>query len=123
MAKSFDSINEALGTDEWLAEVEKNKKAGISAPVERALLDVFIRQLEKLGYTVPTPIQITNTIPPNTVYYLIWATNESGCKVIETRIIPWLNKLMVETQKQNVTERIRAKSRKRGVLPLSKYTK
>lgn len=122
MAKSFDSINEALGTNEWLAEVEKNKKAGISAPVEKALVDVFIRQLKKLGYMVPTPIQITNTVPPNTVYYLIWATNESGYKVIETRIIPWLNKLMAKTQKQNVTERIRADSRKRGILPLSAYT-
>lgn len=122
-SKSFQSINDSLGTDEWIDEIEKNKEKNIQAPIERAFLTVFIRQLESLGYKVPTPIKITSTSCKNVIYYLIWATNERGHFIIENRLVQWINKLMDKAQKENVVELKKANARKKGIIPLSDWVK
>ena len=48
-SKSFQSITESLGTDEWIEEIERNKEKGIQAPIEKALLTTFVNQLKKVG--------------------------------------------------------------------------
>jgi len=120
-SKSFQSINESLGTTEWLEQVEKNKEKGLSAPIEQTFLTVFVNQLKSLGYSVPTPIKITNTSVDNTIYYLVWATNEQGYDIIETRLIPWINDLMQKAQKENKGELKKATARKRGDRSLTEY--
>lgn len=120
-ANSYDSITESLGTDDWIKKINENKKSRIERPVESALLYTFTKQLESLGYKVPRPIEILNTDPPNTVYYLIWSTNEKGYDIIEKRVIPWLVKLMKTAQKENKTELKRANARKNGIRPLIEY--
>ena len=57
IAKSYETINENLGTDEWQKRIVEYKEKGLSAPVSRALLDTFIKQLEGLGYKVPPPLK------------------------------------------------------------------
>jgi len=120
-SKSFQSINENLGTDEWLEEIEKNKEKRIKTPVETAFFETFKKQLRKLGYEVPTPIKIISTKNLNVIYYLVWATNKAGYNIIEKRLIPWINKLMEKAQKENVIELKKANVKKQGMVPLNKW--
>lgn len=120
-SKSFQSINDSLGTSEWLDEIERNKEKGIQAPIERAFLTTFIKQLKGLGYCVPTPIKITSTSGENTVYYLLWASNERGHDIIENKLIPQIKKLMEKAQKENKTELKKANARRKGDTSLSKW--
>lgn len=122
-AKSYQSIDEALGTHEWFDEFKRNRTMGMRKPLVLALLNSFIRQLQQLGYYVPTPIPITNTFPSNTVYYLIWATNRNGYKVIENRVIPYLFKRVEELQAENVAEELKLRDKKRGITHLEDFFK
>ncbi|MFH1971824.1 MAG: three-Cys-motif partner protein TcmP [Patescibacteria group bacterium] len=121
MAKSFKSIDEALGTNKWFELINKYKEEGMKTPVERAFLDTLIKQLEKLGYRVPSPIKILNTFPHNTVYYLVWATNEQGYDIIEKKVIPYMKKKIGEIHKENKKKLVIAKAREKGEGNLDKW--
>ena len=120
-AKSYQSINESLGTDEWFGQIDDNKEKGIDAPVEQAFLSTFIKQLERIGYSVPTPIKITNTEKDNVVYFLIWATNKQGYRIIEKKVIPYIKTLMQQVQKRHKGDVKKAKARKAGNSSLSQW--
>jgi three-Cys-motif partner protein len=113
-AKDYKSINESLGTDEWINLINKYKDENIDTPVERAFLDTFVKQLEKLGYKVPSPIKIKSTRAGNTIYYLVWATNEKGYSIIEKRVIPYLMKTILKTREDNKKALIRAEAKEKG---------
>lgn len=121
MAKSYKSVNESLGTDNWIKLIDKYKKEKIGTPVEKALLDTFVKQLEGIGYKVPTPIKILNTSPPNTVYYLVWATNEKGYQIIEKKVIPYLNKRIKKAHKENEKKLKVFKAKEKGESDLNKW--
>lgn len=123
MAKSYESINESLGTDEWNTLINNNKENGVKTPVEKAFLDTFVKQLEKLGYKVPTPIKVLNTSPSNTIYYLVWATNESGYNIIEKKVIPYMQKRIEKAHKENEKKLIMAKAKEKGNSFLDKWIK
>lgn len=99
MAKDYKTITENLGTDEWITLLLEYKEKGL--PVSRAFLDTFIQQLKKLGYKVPTPIEIKSTVAQNNIYYLVWATNDTGYTIIENKMIPYLKKEIEKTLKKN----------------------
>lgn len=121
-AKSYKSINEALGTDKWFEEINKNKEEhSTDTPVIKAFLDTFVNQLKSLGYKVPTPIEITGTGNNNPIFYLIWATNEEGCEIIDDRLIPWINRVLLKAEKENEIELKRAKAKKQGQCFLDKF--
>jgi three-Cys-motif partner protein len=118
MAKSYNSINESLGTDSWLKEIDKNKEAGIAQPIFTAFFAVFKRQLESLGYKVPTPIAIETAENNNPIYFIVWATNEEGYNIIERHLIPNAKKMAEKAHKEDKGELKRAKA---GVECLEKW--
>ena len=120
-AKSYDSITAALGTDKWIDLIKTNKDRNVPRPILSALLTTFVEQLKSLGYSVPTPIPITETSRGNTVYYLIWATNEHGYEIIEKRVMRYLRERVDELQEANVTESLRQKDKKKGIKHLDKF--
>jgi len=98
-AHDYKSITESLGTDEWLKIIHQHKQE--ESYVFKVFLEVFIEQLKKLGYCVPSPIPIKSTKAENDIYYLVWATNEPGYKIIVEKILPYLQKHVSKRQKQN----------------------
>lgn len=123
MAGDYKTINEALGTDEWQKLILDYKENGINAPVERALLDTFVKQLERLGYKVPTPMKVINISPKNTIYFLVWATNERGYEIIEKKVFPYMKKAIEKVQRGNEKKLIMAKEKERGNSFLDKWLK
>jgi len=121
--KCLSSINESLGTNEWENRAKKYKEEGYVLYYELALLYTFIEQLKKIGYMVPTPIEITSTSKENRVYYLIWAVNEAGYSIVENNMIPSIMSLMEKAQKENKIEVKKIKARKQGNGDITKYFK
>lgn len=120
-AGSYQTINDNLGTEAWLAEIQKNKEEGIDPPVEKAFLNTFTKQLRNLGYSVPSPLAIVNLQTRNTVYYLVWATNPSGCRKIENDLIPYMRKIIEEAQKDTKIDLKKAEARREGIASLDKW--
>jgi three-Cys-motif partner protein len=126
MAESYQSITESLGTNEWLEEIEENQKARVMQSVSTAFFTVFKRQLEKLGYKVPTPIKIFTADTNAPMYYLVWATsNEEGYNIIEKNLIPHVLDLAKKAHKESKTELKTAKAKEKakelGISPLEKW--
>lgn len=120
-ARKYETINESLGTEDWLDEIRKNKGLGIGAPVETAFLNIFQKQLEGLGYKVPAILPIENIYTGNAVYHLFWASNESGSKVIQKGLVPYFKRLMIIAQKEIKVELKKAQARKAGIPPLERW--
>jgi hypothetical protein len=123
MAKDYKTINENLGTDEWLQRISDYKEKGL--PVPHAFLDTFIEQLKKLGYSVPTPIEIKSTMAQNDVYYLVWATNDTGYNIIENKMISYLKKTVAKTLQNNkkslINFKAKEEARKKGDADINKW--
>ena len=113
-AGSYKSINENLGTDKWMDLITKYKDEGVKKPIEQAFLDTFVSQLKSLGYEVPTPIEIKSTRAKNNIYYLIWATNEAGYKIIENKVMPYLRRTVNKTLKSNENTLIKIGAKEKG---------
>ena len=119
-AGSYGSIDESLGTHAWFDKIAEYKGLDVDKATTRALMDTFISQLKSLGYDVPSPIGITNTVE-NAVYYIIWATNTKGYTIIENNIIPSVRKNLDKWQKENKTEVAKAKNKRDGIVTLDKF--
>lgn len=129
MVRNYDKpyakqgITESLGTDEWLKQIDLNKSKGISSPIENAFLEIFIKQLEKLGYKV-LYVKIEQTTPPeNTVYYLIWALNEQGYELVKNKMINYMKKLAEIAQAENKGELAKVRAREKGDTDLKDFFK
>jgi len=122
-AREYGSITKALGTDKWLKliPIYKEKEKSVS----KVFLDVLIEQLKELGYFIPPPLEIKSTIHQNDIYYLVWATNESGCKLIRKKVINHLKKFISKTSEKNrkvLTESLKKqKAREKGDGNLEKW--
>lgn len=119
MAKDFQSINENLGTDEWIPLIEDYKDKGL--PIPHVFLHTFINQLKKLGYKVPTPIEIKSTKACNDIYYLVWATNENGFDIIEKKVVPYMKKTIQKAHKKNRDSLKKAEAREKGNCDITKW--
>ena len=120
-SKKYETISESLGTEAWLDEIEKNRKLKIEPPVETAFLNIFKSQLTGLGYEIPAVLPIESIDTGTTVYYLVWASNKSGSKLMQKRLVPYLNKLMKVAQKETEVEIKIAQAKKDGIPPLDKW--
>jgi three-Cys-motif partner protein len=119
-AGEYKSINESLGTDEWLNRLQKHKDEGLNIP--KAFLFTFIEQLEKIGYKIPTPIEIKTTKAGNDIYYLVWATNENSYKKIENDVIPYLKRTVNKMHDKNKKSLKQAEAREKGDSDLNNWT-
>ncbi len=98
-AGDYKSITKALGTDKWTELIPIYKEKGVS--MFKVFLDVLIEQLKSLGYSIPPPLEIKSTIHQNDIYYLVWATNEAGCRIIEKKVITPLKKFISKSSEDN----------------------
>ena len=82
----YDAMNEFFGTDIWLERVNEYKGRGLERPVFTAFKDVYVEQLQKLGYGVQ--YEDINSIGNNApLYYLIFAvSNPKAYKIVKSAL-------------------------------------
>lgn len=107
-SKHFEQMDVFFGTKEWHSKVNEYKELDKERPVFNALLDVYVKRLEGLGYRVL--FEEISTLENNApVYYIIFAVGNDEAYTIAQRAITF-----VRTQKKAWTQEKIAKITKIG---------
>lgn len=113
-----DAITKALGTDIWKEKV-KNKG---DERINEIFREIFVQQLERLGYsTISFSIKQT---PPNSnvIYHLIFASNiPRAIEIISHKFQPYIEKIKEEWAKENMKLVIMTKIKNSGGRLLTEF--
>lgn len=114
-----DAITEALGTDEWKERI----RGQTEELMHEIFLEIFTKQLEKLGYSVSS-ICVKQTPPNgNVLYYLLFASAIPGAnQIIAKKYKPYIESIMRDKWvKENFKYRLITKEEKSGATFLTQF--
>lgn len=115
-----EGITKALGTEEWKDRITSRTE---EEKIHEIFADIFIKQLEKLGYYVNS-FCIKQTPPNNNIlYYIVFASAiPNANEIITKKYKPYIDSLMKDKWvKENFKYKLISKAKKSGIKPLTEF--